>query len=218
MEELVRHCGRNKQKQIGPFLKLLNHFFTLDGVVHCRNEKEALHIRDILEKRFKECQLELHEEKTKIIYCKDDERKGLYSQKQFDFLGYTFRPRLVRNTKSNKLFVCFTPAVSKAALKAMRAKTRKQGFRNRTDWELKEISALYNPVLRGWAEYYGRYYSSALDAVWGHFNKTLLAWAMHKYKRLEGRRVRTGIWLQKIADKEPNLFVHWRRNKVLRFT
>lgn len=188
-----------------------------DGLVHCRTEQEALHIHAVLKERFEACKLELHPTKTKIVYCKDGSRKGQYPQTQFDFLGYTFRRRLVRNNKRNSLFVNFTPAVSKAAQKSMRAETRERRLRNRVDLAIEEISALYNPVLRGWVQYYGRYYPSALDPVLGHFNKTLASWAMRKYKKLEGHKTRAALFIQGIAEREPQLFVHWRKGKVLWF-
>ncbi len=188
-----------------------------DGLVHCRTEQKALHVYAALKERFEACKLELHPTKTKIVYCKDGSRKGQYPQTQFDFLGYTFRRRLVKNNKRNSLFVNFTPAVSKAAQKSMRAETRERKLRNRVDLEIEEISALYNPVLRGWVQYYGRYYPSALDPVLGHFNKTLASWAMRKYKKLEGHKTRAALFIQRIAEREPQLFVHWRKGKVLRF-
>ena len=83
-----------------------------DGVVHCRTKEEAQVIRAALEERFSECGLELHPKKTKIVYCKDDGRTGDHQHTSFDFLGYTFRPRSVKNQKQGTLFVGFTPAVS----------------------------------------------------------------------------------------------------------
>jgi len=188
-----------------------------DGLVHCRTEQEVLQIRAVLKARFEACKLELHPTKTKIVYCKDGSRKGQYAQTQFDFLGYTFRRRLVRNSKRESLFVSFTPAVSKLAQKSMRAETRKQGFRNRTDLGLKEIAQAYNPVLRGWIGYYGRYHPTALNSVLGHFNETLIAWAMRKYKKLKGRKTAAAIFIQKIAQREPKLFAHWNKGLIRAF-
>jgi len=119
-----------------------------DGLAHCRTEQQAKQLLLELEQRFKECGLELHPDKTKIIYCKDGKRRKKYSQTEFDFLGYTFRQRSVKNSKQNNMFVSFTPAVSKSALISMRAETRKRNFRNRTDISLKNIANMYNPVLR----------------------------------------------------------------------
>jgi len=108
------------------------------------------------------------------------------------------------------LFINFTPAVSKTALKAMRAKTRIDNLRNRTDLSLKQIAKWYNPILQGWLGYYGCYYKSALYSVWRHFNKTLVAWAMRKYKHFQNRKTRASMFLEAIMKSHPKLFVHWR--------
>jgi RNA-directed DNA polymerase len=181
-----------------------------DGLVHCETKMQAEQILAELHQRFNECKLELHPTKTKIVYCKDDNRKGKYTETKFDFLGYTFRRRVARNTKTNKVFVNFVPAASDKAMKSMRAKTRKSNIRNRTDIELKDIARLYNPILRGWIEYYGRYHRSALDSVFRHFNRTLVAWMMHKYKKLKGHKTRAASLLEKIAKEKPGLFAHWK--------
>ena len=185
-----------------------------DGLVHCKTEQKAQAIKDALTARFAECGLELHPDKTRIVYCKDGNRKGKYPSTQFDFLGYTFRPRRAKNRKSNTMFVSFTPAVSKVAQKAMRQETRKRNLRNRSDLSLDDIAKLYNPVLRGWLEYYGRFYPSAMYPVLRHFNTTLVAWAMHKYKRLQGRKTRAGRLIERISERQPRLFVHWARGMV----
>jgi RNA-directed DNA polymerase len=188
-----------------------------DGLVHCRTEQEAVQILAVLKERFGMCKLELHPTKTKIVYCKDDSRKGQYSQTEFTFLGYTFRPRSVKNSKRNCMSVSFTPAVSKEAQKSMRAETRKRGFRNRADLSLEEIAQVYNPVLRGWIGYYARYCSREIDPVLGHFNEALIAWAMRKYKKLKGHKTKAAIFMRKIAEKEPKLFAHWDRGFIRAF-
>jgi len=178
-----------------------------DGVVHCRTKQEAQAILAALEKRFSECGLELHPEKTKIVYCKDDRRTGDHQHTSFNFLGYTFRPRSVKNQKQGNLFVGFTPAVSNSALKAMRSEIR--WFRRRSDFSLSEIARLLNPKLRGWMAYYGRYCPSAMYVVWRHFNTTLVAWAMQKFKSLRRRKTKAGRFLERIAERDPRLFYHW---------
>jgi len=181
-----------------------------DGLVHAKTQKEAQDMLLALKKRFEECGLELHPEKSGIIYCKDGQRKEKHPNKSFDFLGYTFHARLCKNTKRNSLFVNFTPAVSKRALKAMRTKTREINLRNRTDLSLNQIAKWYNPVLQGWLNYYGCYSRSALYPVWRHFNKTLVAWAMRKYKHYNHHKTRAAKFLEKISEEQPRLFAHWR--------
>jgi RNA-directed DNA polymerase len=183
-----------------------------DGLLHCKSLKQAEYLKDILEKRFSECGLQIHPEKTKIAYCKDEDRRETYTNTSFDFLGYTFRPRGAKS-KYGKLFTSFLPGVSKKALKAMNTETRRRGFRNSTELELEDISRMYNRVLRGWYNYYGKYYLSALDPLWRHFNMTLVAWALRKYKRLKGP-TRAALMLEKAARENPKLFIHWEKKII----
>jgi len=158
-----------------------------DGLVHCRTENEAHEVRAALDARLDECKLKMHPEKTKIVYCKDGNRRKEYPNTKLDFLGYTFRPRSVKNNKGI-MFVSFTAAVASKALKSMRQTIRKRNVRNRTDLELQDISRIFNPVLRGWMEYYGRFSPSSMNVIFKHFNSTIRAWAMRKYKNLNQRR------------------------------
>ena len=185
-----------------------------DGLVHCRSEQAAQAIMAGLQARLAECHLEMHSTKTKIVYCKDGSRKGSHVNQGFDFLGYGFRPRLVKNSRRGSLFWSFTPAVSQAALTAMRKTIRKTNLRNRTQITLEDIANEINPVLRGWIEYYGRYCPSALYPMFRHVNRSLVAWAMRKYKRLAGHRTRASIFLETISKKTPYLFAHWRKETV----
>jgi len=185
-----------------------------DGLVHCRSEQEAQVIMTELQLRLAECRLEMHPTKTKIVYCKDGRRKGRYANQAFDFLGYSFRPRLVKNSRRDSLFWSFTPAVSQAALTSMRQTIRKTNFRNRTQNTLEDVARQLNPVLRGWMEYYGRYSPSALYPVFRHVNRSLVAWAMRKYKRLARHRTRAGLFLETISKKNPRLFAHWQKDTI----
>ena len=184
-----------------------------DGLVHCKSEQEAQAIKGALAARLAECGLAMHPDKTKIVYCKDGKRKGRHQNTKFDFLGYSFALRIAKNRRNNMTFLNFSPAVSPSALKAMRQNTRKWNFRNRTDLGLAEIARMYNPVLRGWYQYYGKFYPSAMESVWRHFNKTLVAWAMRKYKQLKGHKMRASIFMRRISEKQPRLFVHWSFEK-----
>ena len=180
-----------------------------DAVAHCRNEAEAHKLQAALEVRFKECGLELHPQKTKIVYCKDDDRRGDYPNTSFDFLGFTFRPRRSKNRRG-KHFINFTPAVSNKAGKAMRETARRWKMHLRSDKTLEDLSRMFGPVIRGWINYYGSFYKSALYKTLRHLNRTLVRWAMRKYKRLRGHRRRAEYWLGRIAKKQPQLFPHWQ--------
>lgn len=185
-----------------------------DGLIHCKSEAQALALKAALADRLAACGLEMHPDKTQVVYCQDGSRKEDHPNTKFDFLGYAFRRRVVKNSRRNSLFVSFTPAVSASALKAMRATTRRLNYRNRTDLSLKDIARLHNPVLRGWIGYYGRFYPSAMYPIFRHFNKTLVAWAMRKFKRLKRHKTRASLLLEGIAEKQPHLFVHWKKGTV----
>ena len=181
-----------------------------DGLVHCRVEHEAEVVKAALQARLAECRLEMHPTKTRIVYCRDGKRRGKYPGVKFDFLGYCFRPRLVRRSRDNILFCSFAPAVSPSALKSMRAKIRDLGIRRRTELSLADIAHRINPLLRGWISYYGRYAPSALAPLLRYVNQTLLAWATRKFKRFKAHRIRASHFLQALSRLNANLFVHWR--------
>jgi group II intron reverse transcriptase/maturase len=180
-----------------------------DGLVHCRDEQEAQALKSELQARLAECHLEMHPTKTKIVYCKDKKRKGTYPNVIFDFLGYCFRPRLVRRLRDNTLFCGFNPAVSPSAMKAMRSAIRELNLRHQTQLSLEELARRLNPLLRGWIEYYGRYAPSALSPLLRYVNQTLVAWAMRKFKRFKDCKVRASQLLQRLAQERRALFVHW---------
>jgi RNA-directed DNA polymerase len=135
--------------------------FADDAIVHCRTEKEAEEVRSAIAERLRECGLELHPEKPQIVYCKDDDRRGNYAHEKFDFPGYTFRPRRSKN-RAGKYFINFSPAVSDKAVKKMLTEIRSWNLPLRSDKTIEDLSRMFNPIMRGWLQYYGRYYRSAL--------------------------------------------------------
>jgi hypothetical protein len=152
----------------------------------------------------------MHPTKTRIVYCRDDKRRGKYPNVQFDFLGYCFRPRLVKRMRDDILFCGFNPAVSPAALKSMRAKIWELGIRRRSNWSLAEIAHRINPLLRGWINYYGRYAPSALAPLLRYVNQTLVAWATRKFKHFRAHKVRASHFLQRLSKQSAALFAHWQ--------
>jgi RNA-directed DNA polymerase len=72
-----------------------------DAVVHCASEQEARVVLAALASRMEEVGLRLHPAKTKIVYCKDDRRRGSHEHTLFTFLGYTFRPRGARSRRED---------------------------------------------------------------------------------------------------------------------
>jgi group II intron reverse transcriptase/maturase len=180
-----------------------------DGLVHCRTEQEAQAVMATLQARLAECGLEMHPTKSKIVYCKDSNRNGSYPNVSFDFLGYRFRPRQAENSRSTKMFCSFLPAVSPSALKSMQETIRDLDIRSRTHVSMDDIARELNPTLRGWIVYYGRFMPSALGPILRYVNQTIQAWMMRKFKRFNGRKTKTGRFLERLSRKCPGLFAHW---------
>lgn len=179
------------------------------AIVHTKTKVEAENLLEKLEQRFKACKLELRSDKTRIVYCKDDDRRANYPEIKFDFLGYTFRPRRSKN-RYGKNFINFTPAVSNKSCKVMRQVIRGWRIHLKPDKELIDISRMFNPVIRGWINYYGCFYKSGLYPVLRKLNRAIIHWARRKYKRLARHRRRAEYWLGRIARGEPQLFAHWQ--------
>ena len=180
-----------------------------DAVIHCKSEAQAQLVLRKLKTRLRECGLELHPGKTRIVYCQDINRQGRYPTIQFTFLGYTFRPRKAVD-KYGRVYVNFAPAVSREAIKSMRQTIRSWHIQLKCDKELGDLSKMFNPTLRGWANYYGRFHPSAMRRVWKHMNDFLVRWLMRKYKHLARHLTKAWRALGRLASGSPTTFVHWR--------
>ncbi len=180
-----------------------------DGVLHCKSEAQAKLVVNKIKARFEACGLELHPEKTRIVYCADSNRKGKYPVRQFTFLGYTFRQRRAVN-RHGQLFMNFVPAVSRDALRNMRQTIRRWKLQFRCNQDVSEMARQINPMLRGWLNYYGKFHRSAMDVIWRHMNLHLVRWMMMKYKNLQKHKTKAGQMLLLRATANPEMFVHWK--------
>ena len=165
-------------------------------------------LRKALHARFTDCRLTLHPDKTKIVYCRDESRRGTHPVYKFDFLGYTFRPRLV-SKKAGGMGVSFGPAASPTALKAIRGTIRSWSLHLRSDRALDDLARMFNSYIRGWINYYGRFCPSALQPTLWSIERYLARWASGKYKSLRRHKRRSRHWLLRIAQRQPRLFAHW---------
>jgi RNA-directed DNA polymerase len=179
-----------------------------DGVIHCKSQAQAEYVLRRVAERFRACGLELHPEKTRIVYCRDVNRPAEYPMVQFTFLGYTFRPRKTVD-KYGRVYVNFAPAVGREALRAMRQTIRSWHLQLMCDKQIDDLSRMFNPVLRGWRNYYGRFHGSAMDAVWKHLDGYRVRWLRRKYKSLACHKTRAWEALRQLANAHPQAFVHW---------
>ena len=180
-----------------------------DGLLHCKTYEQAEEIKAKLDARFKECGLELHPLKTKIIYCKDSNRTNKYKETKFDFLGYTYRSRGSKNKYSGKMFTNFLPAISQNAINKIKEEIWKWNLWRKTSSSIETLAKMYNPVIRGWIEYYGKFYPSALRKIHRYLEESLMRWASRKFLKLRGRIIKCVKWLVNVEKQRPKLFAHW---------
>ncbi|KJK25360.1 DNA polymerase [Burkholderiaceae bacterium 16] len=179
-----------------------------DAVVHCRNLKQAEALMQSIASRLEECGLTMHPEKSKIVYCRQSRRRGTYPHVQFTFLGFTFRPRAALD-KQHRQFTSFLPAASTDAIKRMRQTVRGWKLHRQTPATLAELAKQYNLTIRGWWNYYGAFYRTAMHKLSGYIDRKLEQWARRKYKTLTRHKRRSAEWLRKMKELYPTLFFHW---------
>ena len=184
--------------------------FADDAVIHCVSESQARFVRDAVARRLVEVGLELHPDKTRIVYCKDSRRRGTYEEISFTFCGYTFRPRKAYNQRTGGVFTGFLPAVSPEKLTAMSRRVGSWRLHRRTTLDLHDLAPGMNLVLRGWLAYFTAFYPTAVIPLCQCIDRHLERWARWKYKRLARSPKRTRAWLQGVRTRNPELFVHWR--------
>jgi hypothetical protein len=176
--------------------------------VHCITERQARQVLVALQERMEEVGLALHPAKTKIVYCRDANRRQQYGVTQFTFLGYTFRSRTAR-TRNGGTFVSFQPAISKEALKKIGGEVRSWRLHHRIGSTFAQLAKAINPVVNGWMWYYGAFYPSALHPLLTRINSYLVRWIRSKYRRL--KPVKKARRAYKSAVRAyPAMFRHWR--------
>lgn len=151
--------------------------------------------------------LELHPDKTRIVYCQDANRRGSYEHVEFTFLGYTFRRRSAQR-RDGRMFVSFLPAISDEALRGISARVRSWRIHHRTHLSEVDLARRINPIVRGWMNYYGAFYRSALYPLLERINAYVMWWMRKKYKRLRGRKRAQEAWNQAVK-RRPGFFAHW---------
>ena len=184
--------------------------FADDAVIHCVSERQAREMREAVARRLVEVGLELHPDKTRIVYCKNSNRCGTYDHVSFTFCGYTFRPRKAYNKSRKVAFTGFLPAVSPEKLTAMSRRVSSWRIHRRVNLTLDDLAPGINQVLRGWLAYFTAFYSTAVSPLCQRIDRHLVRWARKKYRRLERSDKRARGWLEGVRSRAPELFVHWK--------
>ena len=190
-----------------------------DIIVHCVSEKQAQYVLSRIKERLQACKLELHPDKTRIVYCRDGKRRGQTQYPdRFTFLGYEFKSRRCKNRNDGGLFHSFTPGISPKATKRLTQELRKLNIQNRVNQTIEELASLLNAKVRGWISYYGQFRKSEMWRIFGRLNARLIKWVRKRYKRIGGSWPRAQKALQSMARQHPNLFAHWKEGFTLKVT
>lgn len=157
-----------------------------------------------------ECGLELHPEKTKIVYCKDYRRQAEHENVKFDFLGYSFQPRTSKSKKTGDLFLGFDCAISISSKKRIVRKMRELDIEHLTHKSIVGVAQFLEPYIRGWINYFGKFRLSELNPIFQLLRKRLVKWARKRYKRYNKSLNKAYDWLDRVRVQFPTLFYQWR--------
>jgi len=182
--------------------------FADDAVVHCRTERQAQLVLVALSERLASVGLRLHPDKTAIVYCKDRKRRLSYERTSFTFLGYTFRARKAPTRDGKSMFAAFLPAMGTDALKDKGHEVRGWKLHLRTTCDLTALAEWMNPIIRGWMNYFGKFYRTEMFGLLRRINTYLVRWARRKFKRLRAFK-RAKRWWSGLLQRVPRLFAHW---------
>ena len=226
--EVARRKGTPQGGVISPLLANIYLHYTLDAwlekhypemkferyaddvVIHCQSEAEVRALKDNLETRLRSCGLEMHGEKTRIVYCRDSKRRGKYPVVKFDFLGFSFQPRTSKHRKTGELFLGYDCAMSIQSRSRILDTIRKMDIQRTSCNRIVYIAQQLNPYIRGWVHYYGRFRGYELDKVFYVLRTRLMRWAKDRYKRYRNNIRKAYAWLDRVRKQYPNLFYHWQ--------
>ncbi len=185
-----------------------------DVILHCNTKAHAEQLLKLVHQRMDSVGLELHPEKTKIVYCRDYKRKEKHPTVKFDFLGYSFQPRTAYSKKKGNLFLGYDCAISIASRKRIADKLEELKVDKLTFKSIVGVAHYLNPMIRGWVHYYGKFKLYELTKVFRLLSRRLVWWARKRYKRYK-TSIRKGYkWLATVREQFPTLFYHWNFSQI----
>jgi len=184
-----------------------------DIVIHCQNFKEALRLLEAIKCRLRQCKLAAHRDKTKIVYCKRNQKYHPPFEIKycsFDFLGFTFKTKRTR-AKWGHLQLVFTPSMSNKAVKRVSDRLKELKVHRWVGMNIRQVSEKLAPQIRGWLHYFGRFNKTGLKRAMRLLHFRLLKWVINKYRRFRRKpRILAWNWLRKVCQDYPLLFEHWK--------
>lgn len=181
-----------------------------DAIIHCRSKAHAEQTLNAVLGRMNDCGLDLHPEKTNLVYCKDYRRQGNYPVVKFDFLGYSFQPRTTKSKQTGKLFLGYDCAISIRSKKRIADKMEELNIVGLTFKSIVGVAQFLNPYIRGWVNYYGKFRKYEMNSIFQLLRKRLVRWARRRYKRYKCSVNRAYKWLETVQKQFPTLFYHWQ--------
>ena len=181
-----------------------------DAILHCRTKAEAEQTLATLDERMKVCGLELHPEKTKLVYCRDYRRQESFETVKFDFLGYSFQPRSTKSKQTGKLFLGFDCAISISSKKRIADKLEELEIDRLNFRSIVGVALYLEPLIRGWINYYGKFRITELNPIFLLLRQRLVWWARKRYKRYKTNMNKAYRWMDRVKKQFPNLFYQWR--------
>jgi hypothetical protein len=179
-------------------------------VIHCSTEEEAKAVLESVRERLRACKLQLNDHKTGIVYCQDYRREKKHYRKKFDFLGFSFQPRGVRSIREEgEMFLGYDCAISSASRKRIADEIRQTNFHKWSTGTIEQIAEQFNPRIRGWLSYYGKYRRKEMNRVFRVFHFRLVKWLLNRYRSLKRSRVKAYQWIRRLRKTRPEIFYHW---------
>ena len=181
-----------------------------DAIIHCKSKAHAEWLLEKIRERLEVCGLELHPEKTKLVYCRDYRRQGEHPVVKFDFLGYSFQPRTTKSPKTGKLFLGYDCAISISSKKRIADKMEELDIVGLTYKSIVGVAQFLNPFIRGWVNYFGKFRKHELNPIFQLLRKRIVRWVRKRYKRYKTSVNRAYKWLETVRIQFPSLFYHWQ--------